>query len=118
MGSIVQVQSQDGEHLEEDALNFLQEEIASEFAGLDVRLTFLPSNSCEFMTQCTAHLDEDAASAVSEIIRSISESKVDALEASEIIRSISESKIGVADAFEAIGAQVNKVEKNGGDVMV
>jgi hypothetical protein len=87
--SIFQVQSQDGEELEEDALEFLQKEIASEFEVMDVKLNFLPSHSGEFMTQGMAHLDEETLGVVAEVIKSISESNLGREKSLDILRGMS-----------------------------
>jgi Kef-type K+ transport system membrane component KefB len=91
--SIFQVQSQDGEELEEDALEFLKQEIASEFEVMDVKLKFLPSHSGEFMTQGMAHLDEETLGAVAEVIKSISESNLGREKSLDILRGMSEKNL-------------------------
>lgn len=74
--SIFQVQTEDGETLAEDALEYLKKQIAMEFVGTDAKLTFLPSNGREFMTQNTAKLDAETLGAVEELIQQVSNSKM------------------------------------------
>lgn len=92
--SIFQVQSQDGKELEEDVLNFLKNEIASEFESMDVKLTFFPSNGGDFMTEGMAQLDEETLGAVTELIRAVSDSKLRINESLDIIRGISGGSLG------------------------
>jgi len=98
--SIFQVQSQDGEELEEDALKFLQDEIASEFKIMDVKLTFLPSNGGEFMTEGMAQLDEETLGAVTELIRTITDPKLNIEEGAASLR----ERIKSLDIIRAISS--------------
>jgi hypothetical protein len=116
--SIFQVQCQDGEDLEEDALEFLKQEITSEFKVMDVQLKFLPSHGGEFMTQSMAHLDEETLGAVAEVIKSISESKLGREKSLDILRGMSEQNLGKDADVVSVNVWGNRSQKSNREVAV